>query len=54
MDGPPRTKKKAKERRAKTISTHDCIIPPVLPKEDLYKLLFRQSGGEAQRIREKK
>ena len=48
------TKKKAKERRAKTISTDDCIIPPALPKEDLHKRLFRQSGDEAQRIREQK
>ena len=45
------TKKKAKEPRAK-ITTDECIIPPTLPKEELHKLLFRQSDEEAQRIRE--
>jgi hypothetical protein len=28
----------------------DCIIPPELPKEELHKLLFRQSEKEAQEI----
>lgn len=46
------TKKKVKEVRPKTAPTGECIIPPSLPKEDLHKLLFRQSEDEAQRIRE--
>ena len=46
------TKKKAKEGSAKTTPTDECSIPPALPKEDLHKLLFRQSADEAQRIRE--
>jgi hypothetical protein len=44
--------KKAKQRRAKKVPTDECIIPPTLPKEELHKLLFRQSENEAQRIRE--
>jgi hypothetical protein len=46
------TKKKARKDPAKKISADECIIPPAFPKEELHKLLFRQSEYEAQRIRE--
>jgi hypothetical protein len=30
----------------------DCVIPPEIPKEQMHKLMFRQSDEEAQRIRD--
>jgi len=46
------SKKKAQQSREKKISTDECIIPPALPKDELQKLLFRQSEVEAERIGE--
>ena len=30
----------------------ECVIPPALPKAELYKLLFKHSEREAQEIKE--
>jgi hypothetical protein len=51
MDQQRMTKKNARKERAQ-IPADECIIPPALPKEELHKLLFRQSENDGQRIRE--
>jgi hypothetical protein len=46
------TKRKPRKARARAASDGDCIIPPALSKEELHRLLFRQSENEAQQIRD--
>jgi predicted Zn-ribbon and HTH transcriptional regulator len=45
------TKRQPRKVRAKGASDGDCVLPPALPKQELHKLLFRQSEHEAQEIR---
>jgi len=45
-------KRKPRRVSATATSDGDCVVPPALPKQELHKLLFRQSEHEAQGIRE--
>ena len=46
------TKKRPQKAKEKATPEGDCVIPPPMPKGELHKLLFRQSEGEAQNIKE--
>lgn len=43
--------KKVLAKNRRKLATQDCVIPPALPKGELHKLLFRQSGKEAEEIK---